>query len=70
MKKKPTVVDFQQRRGSSAVDVLERMLASPATRSLLEKPGTRVLKSHDPNTRKTVFSFRAADYTGDDQESG
>lgn len=69
MKKRPTVVDYQQRKTSSVVDVLERMLSSPQTRTLLEQSGTRVITTVDPINRKTRISFRAADYLDDDEGS-
>lgn len=65
MKKKPTVVEFQQPQGSLALDVLVQMLSNTATRKLLEEPGTRVVRSVDPTTHRTVVSFRAADYSDD-----
>ena len=70
MKKKPTVVQYQQPKTSSVVDVLEQMLTSPATRNLLGESGTRVVTSVNPTTGKTVFSFRAADYPDDEQFNG
>lgn len=69
MKKKPTVVRPSQSSQSSVVDVLERMLSNPATKSLLQQPGVKVVEQRDAHTGRVTYSFRSPDDPGYDKDA-
>ncbi|WP_139019224.1 hypothetical protein [Acidovorax radicis] len=69
MKKKPTVVQPSQSSQSSVVDVLERMLSNAATKSLLQRPGVKVVEQRDAQTGRVKYSFRSPDDPGYDEDA-